>query len=132
MQSDLEKNTAFDARIVRKEMDCLVLKRTSNKDKLRTRHPEALPGISFSGGYSITNKTLAASLLPNLVVAYQNKPYPIIDETGYAGPVDIVLNSKLYDLNKLRKELSKYDLDLVPQKRRVKMLVITDKKYSSN
>jgi thiol-disulfide isomerase/thioredoxin len=133
IQSDLGKYTSFIGEIEERKMACLVLKRTSQKDKVRTKNPNAEPADSYRGGcYTIVNQPLPASLLPQLVIANQHTLYPIIDETHYTGPVDMALSAKLNDLGALRRELNKYDLDLVVADRVVKTLVIRDKKHSSN
>lgn len=53
---------------------------------------------------------------------------PIIDETGYKGNVDMIINAKLNDMSSLRKDLKRYNLDLIEGERVINMLVIRDKK----
>ena len=50
-----------------------------------------------------------------------------IDETGYTGNVDIEV-SGVKDIVTLKKELQKYDLDLMPQERQALMMVIKDQR----
>lgn len=132
IQSDLDRYTPFEAQIETRKMTCLVLKRTSKKDKMKTRNRKE-DAVNFYKGnyYSIINQQLSASLLPHLVIANQALAYPIVDETNYEGPVDMILNTKLNDLKGLRKELNKYDLDIVLTERAIKVLVIRDKKHEA-
>jgi hypothetical protein len=51
----------------------------------------------------------------------------IIDETGYAGPVDLNLSCPLDDLPALKKELLQYGLDLILTKKKLKLFVISEK-----
>ncbi len=128
IQTDLERYTAFEARLEDREMQCYALQRTSKKDKIKTKNSTAEPVNNYSDVYAIINMPLSASLLPNLLVAYQATPYPVIDETAYTGSVDMSLKTALHDIKSLRKELAKYDLSFQLVKRRVKVLVIRDKK----
>ncbi|MBB5646289.1 hypothetical protein [Pedobacter cryoconitis] len=50
---------------------------------------------------------------------------PMIDETGYTGPVDLDLKLHSWsDMPALRKELHRYDLDLIEGMREIEMFVI--------
>lgn len=50
-----------------------------------------------------------------------------IDETGYTGNVDLEV-SGVKDIDTLKKELQKYDLDLISQERQILMMIIKDQR----
>jgi thiol-disulfide isomerase/thioredoxin len=128
LQQDLDRHTSFSATLEEKEMNCLVLIRTSNKEKFKVKNSNAVPYSVYQNTYSIVNKPLQTSLIPDLIIGNQTRAAPITDETGLFTPVDMQINSKLNDLKLLRDELKKYDLDLIPAIRTIKMLIIRDKK----
>lgn len=57
---------------------------------------------------------------------------PMVDETGYTGNVDLDLKiSSWTDLEALRRELARYDLDLKDGMRELEVFVITEKDFKS-
>lgn len=93
----------------KKKVKCLVLKRTSSVDKLKSNGGQ--PVINFSGlGFELKNSLLSAITTIMEVQFLQNSPYPIVDGTDYKGKVDIKIDSKLSDIKDLNEKLSKYDL----------------------
>jgi thiol-disulfide isomerase/thioredoxin len=127
IQQDLNRYTRFSATIEMKKLTCLVLRRTSKEAKFKTINQNATPYSAYRDSYSIINKSLQTSLVPDLIISNQTGKMPIVDETGFNEPVDMQLNCRLSDLKRLREELRKYDLDLMPADRTIKMLVIRDK-----
>lgn len=100
--------------------DVLVLVRTSDKDKIRSKDngPQGYDGKSHFNnvGLDYLGSLLEESGLPLM-----------IDETGYHDPVDLDLNVKSWgDFGKVREALQRYDLDLRKEKREVTMFVITE------
>jgi thiol-disulfide isomerase/thioredoxin len=53
--------------------------------------------------------------------------YPIVNETGYEGKVDLTLVPDFKDIPSLRNQLNKYGLDLVEAERVLDVIVIADK-----
>lgn len=98
----------------------LVLVRTSNKDKIRTKGNGA--GSYNEKGYF---NNVPLSRLGHLLNIAEMPP--LVDETGYKENVDLILNINSWrDLKSLRKELQKYDLDIKQENREVEMFVITE------
>lgn len=126
MQQDLNRYLNYSVNIEKRLIKCLSLIRTSNKDKLRSENTLnkvvqsdsslLLEGVSFTIG-----------LIRRLKIANENIKTPIIDETGYTENINIKIDCALSDTASLKKELRKYDLDLVLKEKEIEMLVIKPK-----
>lgn len=115
----------YKATMQSRPAECLVLVRTSASDKIKTSG--AKPASRFDQTeISIVNGSL--TLLINRLTggSLQYLQTPLVDDTGYTGNIDISLTGDVADVDFLRKALSKYDLDLVPRKMNIEMLVISD------
>lgn len=120
MLADLNRYSGYSATIQKIPTDCLILIRTSETDKLKSK-----------GGPSRNTFPKPASVLCNNPIQHMvtrlNESLPpdelIIDETGYTGKVDIEIKGTT-DLAELRKELSRYDLDIVRARRDLDIFVI--------
>lgn len=123
MLEDLNRYSDYIGSIEKSIVDCLVLVRTSTKDKIKTK-----------GGKTKNTFPSSPSILSNCPIGYMinrlngDTPIklPIIDETGYTDNIDIEI-SGFTDLANLKKELNKYDLDLLTEKRNLNMFILKDK-----
>ncbi len=123
MLADLNRYSDYTGSIEKHMEDCLVLVRTSNKDKIKSKGGKSQ--FNYSTSYSILiNRPISYML--NLVNSDTITNLPIIDETGYTDKVDMEI-SGAKDLASLKKELNRYDLDLIPAKRNLNMFVLKDK-----
>ncbi|MFT4092240.1 MAG: TlpA disulfide reductase family protein [Niabella sp.] len=123
MLADLNRYSDYIGTIEKRMMDCFVLVRKSVKDKIKSK--EGKPNFIYSTAHSILiNNPL--SYLINLVNSDTFTKLPIIDETGYTDNVDIEI-SGVKDLASFKKELNRYDLDLLPAKRSLNMFILKDK-----
>ena len=124
MLSFINENTPYTVSLEKRVTQCLVLKRTSGKDKLATK------GGAFIDGFLKKPSVLQNATLDYMLSALNaNKTIttlPVIDETGYKGKVDLHF-SNVNDLTTLQKELAQYDLTLEEAERAILMLVIKDK-----
>ena len=101
----------------------LILIRTSKLDKIKSK------GIG-DRGYDHSGKFNNVPIDRLSDFLYQADMPPFFDETGYSNPVDLDLNIKSWaDLPLLRRELQRYDLNIVDGIREVEMLVIREKDY---
>lgn len=123
MLDDLNRYSDYVGIIEKRDVDCLVLVRTSSKDKIKSKGGERKNTFPRSPSI-LSNGTLGAMI--NLLNGKTPIELPILDETGYKDNVDIEI-SGVTDLTSLRKELNRYDLDLIPSKRRLNMFVLKDK-----
>lgn len=123
MLKNLSQFTDYSADIEKRKVKCLVLKRTSTVDKLKTK--STTTRFSFSVSKTDLQNTSVYALVNNLN-ALPFIPYPIVDQTGYKTNIDLKMG-KIEDLNALRKELLLYDVDLVEEEQELDMLIIKDK-----
>jgi len=106
-------------------VDALVLVRTSNHDKVKSSGAKSLN----DGKGKLINLPLdqLVRLIEQAVIL------PVVDETGYTNEVDLDLGIKSWtDIVAVRKALSRYDLDLQPVKRNLRMFVIADNQSQIN
>lgn len=122
MLDDINRYSGYTVTLEKRPVQCLVLVRTSQKDKLASK------GGEKRSTFPRTPSILRNAPLRNMINML-NGEIPIkeifIDETGYTGNVDIEV-SDVKDIPTLRKELKKYDLDLIPAERNLLMMVIKD------
>ena len=123
MLTDLNRYSDYIGSIEKREVDCFVLIRTSTKDKIKSKGGK--PKTSFSPTHAhLINRPIGH--IVNMANGDTLTKLPIIDETGYTDNVDVEING-FKDFTNFRKELNKYDLDLIPAKRSLNMFVIKDK-----
>jgi thiol-disulfide isomerase/thioredoxin len=120
MQQELDR--AFDLKSTygKEIVKCLVLKRTSAKDKLASKDTGGT-NEHVQGRYILRNNKFDAVFYNNLSI---RTIYPVIDETGYTGRVDMEIPDNLYDINKMRAALQQYDLDLVLEERELEIIAL--------
>ena len=108
----------FEKRII----DVLVLVRTSNEDKIKSKG-EGEPGWDHNG--LMNNIDGLGSHIQSIL--YEADFPPMVDETRYTGLVDLDLKlEKGMSLDQIRKALQHYDLELKQEKREYEMFVIRE------
>lgn len=137
MIQDLNRYFSLNASIQQRKVKCLVLIRTSTKDKLKTRG-----GIEKDSFYPVQKRDMP----PGTIRYLTNKSFIVfvdrlkamseygfhqlfIDSTGYSGNIDIQMDGSILDgkdLSGLKKALNKYDLDLVERDSVLDVLVLND------
>jgi hypothetical protein len=112
--------------VEKRVVDVLVLVRTSSRDKIQSTGTQQSQFNSQSGLFKNTS-------LDSLSVSLNQAKMPrMINATGYTKNVDLNLkNPSWKDINAVRKELLRYDLDLRSEKRTIDMFVIKEKDYFS-
>ncbi|TWI20346.1 TlpA family protein disulfide reductase [Sphingobacterium siyangense] len=123
MLADLNRYSEYTGTIEKRMVDCLVLVRTSKQDKLKSKGGQQKNTFPASPSILINQKIEA---MLNLISDENFITLPIVDETGYNDNVDIEV-SDIKNLANFKKELNRYDLDLIPAKRSLNMFVIKDK-----
>ena len=122
MFSQLNQMSGYHASIEKRVVSCFALVRTSPADKLVTKGgPEEFrlrpmaTVIKNSSMYKVVNS----------LNGFAEIKLPIVDETGYTGNLDLQMGD-ISTLEKLRIELSRYNLDLIEKQKSLDMLVIRD------
>jgi thiol-disulfide isomerase/thioredoxin len=127
MQSDLQTYFPYTAAIKTRELPCWKLV-VIDEPKVRQsgKHPadfeQDLPGDGFVRNYKI--KDLIRQLY---YLSGQLEP-PFIDETGITGKIDITFLNQPNNINDIRQALNSSGLDLVLDKKAMKVIIIQDAK----
>lgn len=120
----LNETGPYEGRIEKQVTDCLVLQRVDLDKPLESEGGKS--GLKYpEEGFSITNYPLAY-----LVNALNGNdllsPLPVVDETGYEGPVDITLHD-INSLPAIQRDLRAHGLTLSPSKRPLNLFILTSK-----
>ncbi|WP_128124886.1 hypothetical protein [Chryseobacterium carnipullorum] len=124
MLEDLNRYSGYTIILEKRPVKCFVLVRTTTKDKLATKGGEKRS--TFPRTPSILRNVPLKNMV-NMLNGEINIKELFIDETGYTGNVDLEV-SGVKNIVTLKKELQKYDLDLIPEERQVLMMIIKDQR----
>ncbi|MET3538962.1 TlpA family protein disulfide reductase [Chryseobacterium limigenitum] len=124
MLEDLNRYSGYTVTLEKRPVKCLVLIRTTMKDKLATKGGEKRS--TFPRTPSILRNVPLKNMV-NMLNGEINIKELFIDETRYTGNVDLEV-SGVTDIATLKEDLQKYDLDLIPEERQVLMMVIKDQR----
>jgi thiol-disulfide isomerase/thioredoxin len=142
MKSDIERIFDVSCSLEKRNVECLALIRTSKIDKIRSNGGSSFFGYKdldkYDGVYDrddkdefIVRNISAETLAKDIQWLYPNSEYPIVDASNYHGNIDIILNGQVRDLVNLKRQLARYDLDLVLMKRTLDMIVISEHGYQN-
>ncbi|GAB3832884.1 hypothetical protein GCM10028895_51210 [Pontibacter rugosus] len=106
-------------------MPCLVLTLKGSARRLATKGGKKQNTLYKEGPKRLRNAPLA--YLVNQLLSEKTIRLPVVDGTGYAGNVDLDIRAPLSDLPALRRELRRYNLELVEAEREIDVLVLRDK-----
>lgn len=126
MKQDLERFFGLYGRFEKRKVKCLSLIRTSNIDKIHTKGGPAKYECNVDGNIFLFKNQPIGMFVKGLIYTNDLLTTPIFDGTNYENYIDLNVNCKLNDLPALRRELKRYDLDLIEDYRDLKMLVISD------
>ena len=129
LAEDIRRYFGVTAHLENRRVKCLVLIRTSNEDKIKTLGGKHLfhTQEDYSGFEGIDIRPLDF-MIHTFGSANFKSPLPVVDGTNYAGRIDLTINADLHDLSAVRKELQKYDLDIIEREETIPMIVITEEK----
>lgn len=128
MLGDLNQNSGYYGRIEKRNINCLVLKRTSDIDRLKTRSTQT---IRQGTENSILLQNAPFSTFLILLNDNEKINVPVFDETGYAGKVDINIEN-IVNTETLNNSLAKYGLSVETQKRQLDMFIVSDNSTHSS
>lgn len=125
MQQDLYRLfPQYQAKVEAVTTRCLVLTSIS-KPRLNTEGGEKIIKVTPFGA-TLQNVPLS-ELMVRLQLQYlQNSVLPVVDGTGFKGPVDLKLEGKMYDVPSLNQALAAYNLRFVEMDAVTPQLVIRD------
>ncbi|MBK1439689.1 TlpA family protein disulfide reductase [Parapedobacter sp. ISTM3] len=123
MLDDLNRHTDFHGSIEDRTMDCLVLRRTGIVDRLATKGARPEGQLKVGAPIRLTNRPLKALVV--FLNAFDQLHHVVLDETGYAAPVDIELPA-LVSVETLNEHLGRYGLVLEKARRTIPMFIIRD------
>lgn len=151
LRADLERFFQIHGRVEKREVPCLILKRVSSNDDLLTNYGKSKkltvkyesPEEKNKDYKNPLNAFIVYKSMKSLTEGLNNsnseptmegKFTPVIDETGFTGPIFIPIEFDMTDQElryseTVRKKLQEYGLDLVPGKRVLEMFVITENDY---
>lgn len=125
-QQDLNRYLPYDVKVESQKTKCLVLIRLSSSDKIKSKGGSPSYISNSDGNLSIRNLPIQNSLFISLKANNSSLNMPIIDNTNYTENIDIDIKSRLNDIEGVRKELRRYNLDLIEKEVVIPMLVIRD------
>ncbi|MEJ5994393.1 redoxin domain-containing protein [Pedobacter sp. Du54] len=126
MQEDLKRLfPEYECSVENQMRKCLVLVRTSTKDKIKSA------GGTSSFSASAWGLRMENYGLPRLVAELNlfylaNSPYPVVNGTDYKALVDMSFDTNMTSLTELNDALARYDLTLELKLMPINMLVIRD------
>ncbi len=123
--NELNRYSDYTGTIEKTKVKCLVLKRTSNTDRLKSSGGKKQNSLFIMPDSKIVNYPVG-----NLLMQIGELPFiklPVVDETGYKHMIDIALSQQQPNMQTLQKELKAYDLELVEKEREINMFILKDK-----
>jgi len=117
--SDLNELSDYKGTIEYFKKKCLVLRRTSNDDKIKSSG-----GIPHNSLFLDSSSTLVNLPVDSLITSIEKVVnLPVLDETQYRGNIDIQLFGK-HNRIKLSRELNAYELELTEAERPMNFFVL--------
>lgn len=126
MQQDMDALYPWRAYWEKRIMPCLVLTAT---DTMRLRYTGGRHALNITDADFQVNKVTITDLINYMVdvTGYGMRPYPLVDETNFAGRIGgIDLSVNVYNIDVLRRALLPHGLSLQVADRAVQVLVISD------
>ncbi|RKR83334.1 thiol-disulfide isomerase/thioredoxin [Mucilaginibacter gracilis] len=131
MQTDLnrffESKYDINAKIEKRTLGCLVISKVPGYQSLKSKGGDSV--FQSDKNHFILKNLPINSLIMLLANQYRKLPTPIIDDTGYEEPIDLVVNANTEDLVALQNELLKSGLSITLKQREVDVIVIKKTRY---
>lgn len=130
MLQDLNRIFNLNGRLEKRKMPCRVLVRLEKEGKnFATRGGKPSWKWPSQAGDAVILCNQPLSLLVSRLNRQHGYQSFIVDETGYAGNVDLELKAPPDNPELLKKELNKYGLDLIVTERELDVFVLTEKGF---
>lgn len=132
LQRDLAfRLPGYEASIEYRRVKCIVLSDLSVNEKRNAIASDSTkaPGFIYNPDNTITVQNLPMDqFAANLIYFYSYLDTPFINESGFAGNLQMKLNAMPDSIEKFNRELNKYGFAIGIKEREIKMLVVRDKK----
>lgn len=134
MRNLLDSYFHYQSKMEVRRVKCLVLKRISTEDKLKTTAKNTMYEFSVDtkGSFLVLKNQPMELLFSRLetLVHFRDSFMPFFDQTGYKQNIDIILpwsdNLDEVSYEKVKKTLNRYGLDIAEEYKNLEMLVISD------
>ncbi len=129
LQNDINRFFPLEVKVEEREIECYLIKQYGYT--ALQRPSSKIKSFEFSDSvYRFTNLPISTLVnsLNSLEIFVRN---PVIDDSGFPGPIDIKLNNACSSLNNLNRELIKNGLILEKKKKYIPMLVIRKKEMEA-
>jgi thiol-disulfide isomerase/thioredoxin len=124
-KENLERYFRINSSIEKRTVRCLSLIRIDNNDRLKTKGGPEICRTTNDSIMLCQNNAMWS--LVNVLNLNFNMPF-VVDETNYHNNIDVRIPYYKNDLQKVRKGLQEYGLDLMPREYKMNMLVLTDQR----
>ena len=124
MKKDIRDFSGINTYIEEREIECLVIKATDTtliNSKMDFGRSEDFPG---KAGAIYRSKRFRL-LFENLRLSLQHEQ-PLIDDTGYSGPINVKIEADMTNWKEVSKALENFGLYISRENRKIKMLIIKD------
>ena len=116
----------YTVALEKRKVNSLVLVRTSQDDKLRTKGGE--PSAEIDGYGCNFRSCYLYVFMSRMKVAFRGIPLPLADETGYREMADIKLTANMGSIAEVNRALAAYGLRFDEKPSELEMLVIRERK----
>ncbi len=135
MMEDLNRYLGINGQMKNCEVHCWALIRTNDRKSISTKggKPESdlLNESKIIKVFRNQPVSKLLSILNHQVPAYPLVPI-IVDETHYSGNIDLILKVEdVHNIPRMQQALGHYGLNLIPVKRELEMLVLTENNFNA-
>lgn len=120
--TDLNQHTGYSAQLAKRKRQCLVLTKIGDGSSFTSTSQEKIQ-IRDSLIFNIRRYPIT-TLIGFLNGKSISDTMPVLNETGYEGVVDIVINAPFDDIDNIRKQLNRQGLELSAVEREIELLEI--------
>jgi thiol-disulfide isomerase/thioredoxin len=124
MKRNLQDYFGISGAIEQRKVKCLLLQKTDSSSTFQSKGGKPLLELAYDKRKLVLRNQRMQSFINYLEMTDTLSSYPIINNTGYNGYIDITINCLLSDRSALNAELRKYSLELIESEQEIDMLVL--------